>query len=114
MGDVKVGVGVVENSARVGVRMDVEHGTNIGVQADVAPLTSQEQRDIATQQRIDDDRLIPNIGDERVMVQQGRIHSPDGETSIATELRFIRRRNKNGGVDVECHIPPLALANETL
>lgn len=113
MGDIKVGVGAVENSTRVGVRADFEHGTNIGVQADVAPLTSQEQRDLATQQRLDDDRLIPNVGDMRVIETMGHIHSPDGETSIPTPLKFHRIRNKNLGVDVQCHIPSLGFSSET-
>lgn len=87
--------------------------TSMSMSADIAPLTQEEQRIVADSQIIDDDKLIPNIGDQRVMVQHGRIGSPDGDTFIPTELRFIRTRNKNGGVDVECHIPSLGFSGET-
>lgn len=78
----------------------------------IAPSQSEAEKSVAEQQIADDNRLIPNIGDERVMMQKGRIGSPDGETFIENDLRFVRRRNKNGGVDVECHIPALGLAND--
>ena len=70
--------------------------------------------DPAEQQRLDDDRLIPSPGDVRVMVQQGKIMAPDGETVILTELTFIRQRTESGGVSVICQIPPLAMAGESM
>ena len=81
--------------------------TNVGVNVYASPLNSVEQRRVADQQIVDDDKLIPNIGDERIIEADGKIGSPDGETFIPTKLTFIRKRNQNGGVDVTCHIPCL-------
>lgn len=58
-------------------------------------------------QRLDDYRLLKNIGDSRDIVQQGAIHSPDGSHQIPTELTFRRVRNAVGGVDVTCFVPCL-------
>lgn len=70
------------------------------------------QADPVTQQIIDDNEKIPNTGDFRIMVQQGRIIAPDGETVIPTELTFTRRRNERGGVDVTCCVPALGITGK--
>ena len=58
------------------------------------------------QSQIDDDnRLIPNIGEFRETFSKGSILSPDGKHVVPVDLRFVRTRNKNGGVDVACHVP---------
>lgn len=68
--------------------------------------------DLAQQQIDDDDRLIPNIGDSRTITQKGKFISPDGETSFATDLHFVRTRNKNRGVSVECIVPAFVMTGE--
>ena len=65
--------------------------------------------DPAVQQIKDDDEQLKNVGDSRVIKQQGKIVAPDGETVIPVELTFVRTRNKNGGVDVNCIVPALGL-----
>lgn len=55
----------------------------------------------------DDAEQLKNVGDSRVMIQKGKIHSPDGETVINTDLKFIRTRNSRGGIDVICEVPSL-------
>ena len=107
MGDFKSNVGAV----KIGTQGRFEQ-SNFDLNGEMLSLNSQEQRDIATLQELDDSRLIPNIGDVRLVESEGRIHSPDGETSIPAHLKFYRRRNSHGGVDVECHIPALGLSNE--
>ena len=78
-------------------------------QSDI-PLRAEidEQKQMA-QQIQDDDRLIPNIGDERVMVQQGKIISSDGSMEIKTDLKIIRKREPNHGVSVTVVVPALGL-----
>lgn len=58
----------------------------------------------------DDDDQLKQPGDSRVMVQSGKIISPDGETMIPVDLTFVRTRNSHGGVDVTCCVPSLGLA----
>ncbi len=92
----------------------VRIGNVIGkLEQSTLPLTvdfkSDGDNDPAEKQKIDDDNLIPNPGDFRIMRQHGNIISPDGEMVIPTELTFIRTREKNGGVSVVCQIPALAL-----
>lgn len=65
--------------------------------------------DPSLQQTMDDERLIPNIGDSREMKQQGTIYAPDGITKIHCELTLKRIRNKDMGVDVICIVPCLAM-----
>ena len=63
-------------------------------------------------QAAEDTKLLVNEGDSYTRVQQGKIHSGDGETTIECELTFIRTRNKNGGIDVTCIVPCLATLPE--
>lgn len=78
----------------------------------------QTQKDLAAdfkftdpeQKQIDDDnRLLKSVGDSRTMTQDGKFIAPDGVTVVETPLHFIRTRNKNGGVDVICVVPAMAL-----
>ena len=72
------------------------------------PMTAKfDGVDPILEQLSEDDRLLKVEGDSRSMVQQGKITSPDGETTIDTDLTFIRTRNKTGGVDVICQVPSL-------
>lgn len=59
---------------------------------------------VVEQIKKDDDLYIPNPGDSRQMIQKGRIQSKDGQAQ-EVDLRFVRTRNKEGGVDVVCHAP---------
>lgn len=103
MSDHTVKVGATEfksESTHEHIKVQAEQ-TTFNARAEVAKCAPDEQ------QHIDDDRLIPNIGDRREIFQDGNIHSPDGETYIPVTLQFIRTRNKNGGVDVLCVVPAL-------
>jgi len=60
----------------------------------------------------DDDAYIPNPGDSRQMIQKGRIQGKDGQVQ-EVDLRFVRTRNKEGGVDVVCHAPKLRIKGKT-
>ena len=77
------------------------------------PLRAEIEHANQVEQQIkDDDRLIPEIGEERIMIQQGQITSPDGSQVIDTELKIIRRREANHGVSVTVIVPPLGLAGD--
>ena len=77
------------------------------------PLRAEiEHSDQIEQQIKDDDRIIPNIGDERIMVQQGKIISPDGSQVIETDLTIVRKREANHGVSVTVIVPALGLAGD--
>ena len=77
------------------------------------PLRAEVEHANQVEQQIkDDDRLIPDVGNERIMVQQGTITSPDGSCVIDTELTIVRRREANHGVSVTVIVPPLALAGD--
>jgi hypothetical protein len=104
MGDHTVKVGAVETRSEH-IKVQAEQST-MNARAVMPRMAPDEQ------QRLDDDRLIPNIGDKREMFQDGTIHSPDGETSIPTRLQFIRTRNEKGGVDCLCIVPALPLTGE--
>ena len=94
-----------EKTIRVPIDAKFEQ-TNMKVNADLAV------GDPCIQQEKDDNRLIPNVGDSRVMRQNGKIMAPDGMTTIDVELTFVRTRNKTGGVDVNCIVPALSMAGE--
>ena len=77
------------------------------------PLRAEiKSQDPVAQQILDDDELIPEVGDTREMVQQGSIVSPDGSQVIKTPLYITRRREANHGVSVTVVVPPLALAGD--
>jgi hypothetical protein len=69
--------------------------------------------DPITQMDNDDNEQLKECGDSRVMMQKGTITSPDGETVIPTDLKFIRTRNKRGGIDVTCVVPSLGMTSPT-
>ena len=62
-------------------------------------LTPEERKLFA-----DDDQLIPNIGDEREVVQTARVTLGDG-TAKTFPMTFVRTRNENGGVDCKAIVP---------
>lgn len=77
------------------------------------PMRGEFKTADPVQQQIDDDnRLIPNVGDYRDMIQDGKFISPDGETIIPTKLTFRRIRNKTGGVDVVCMVPAFSMTGK--
>ena len=101
MGDHTVEVGSVNTQSQpVNVQMEQ---TTVKARAEMSLCPPDDK------QRLDDDRMIPNIGDRREIFQNGAIHSPDGETSFPVRLQFIRTRNNNGGVDVRCIVPALPM-----
>lgn len=56
----------------------------------------------------DDDMYIPNPGDSRQMIQKGRITGKGGQQH-EVDLKFVRTRNKDGGVDCVAHVPKLRI-----
>ena len=77
------------------------------------PLRAEIEHANQVEQQIkDDDKYIPNVGDKRVMIQQGTITSPDGSCVIDTDLKIVRRREANHGVSVTVIVPPLGLAGD--
>lgn len=64
------------------------------------------------QQKENDARLIPNPGDSRVMYQAGKVKYKTGEV-METVLKFVRTRNKEGGVDVRMFAPTMAMGAAT-
>jgi hypothetical protein len=72
------------------------------------PLTAKfNEVDPLASMTKDDNEQLKEVGSSRIMIQKGKIHSPDGETVIETDLEFIRTRNAKGGVDVTCVVPSL-------
>lgn len=95
----------------------VKSGNLVGMTMQMEQTTFQAKADIIVcdpekQMNDDDNALIPEVGQQRVLKRQGKIGAPDGETFIETELTFVRTRNAQGGVDVNCIIPCLALTPE--
>jgi len=77
------------------------------------PLRAEIEHANQVEQQIqDDDRLIPEVGEERIIIQQGQITSPDGSCVIDTDLKIVRRREANHGVSVTVIVPPLGLAGD--
>lgn len=98
-------------------KLGADKTINVGIDAKFEQTTKRVNAELAVgdpsiQQQQDDDRLIPNVGDSRVMRQNGKIMAPDGMTTIDVELTFVRTRNKTGGVDVNCIVPALSMAGE--
>lgn len=62
---------------------------------------SEHVSETPEENKINDDKLIPNVGDKRVMKQMGKVNGKD------VELTFERKRNEQGGVDVVCHAPQI-------
>lgn len=60
----------------------------------------------------DDDRLIPGVGMSRTVKQRGKVQFKDGREGN-TEIKFVRTRNPQGGVDVRMELTePLGLHGE--
>jgi hypothetical protein len=75
------------------------------------PLTAKfNEVEALEQQTIDDNEQLKIAGDSRSMIQKGKIVSPDGQTTIDTDLTFIRTRNSKGGIDVTCIVPALGMS----
>lgn len=98
----------MDNTVKVGaVSFNSSQSEHIKVQAEQSGFNARAEVITCSpdeQQKIDDDRLIPNVGDTREFETQGTIHSPDGESNIPCRNVFTRTRNKNGGVDVLCMV----------
>lgn len=68
--------------------------------------------DPSLQQIKDDADLLKVPGDFYQRTTKGSIISSDGETKIAVDLLITRKRNANGGIDVDCQVPCLAMTPE--
>lgn len=62
-------------------------------------------------QQEEDDKLIPNVGDQREMVQRGSITANNVVTPV--DITFIRKRNASGGVDVIAKMPSVNLSGQS-